>query len=75
MSVQQMVADAEAWNQWAAQVSQRALTTGLVSAAELAANHKRSQYHLDRLRSKQDKQKGPDGALAWSHPNPTRPRR
>ncbi len=72
MSIQQLIADIEAWNEWAAQVNQRALTAGLVSAAELAANRRRSQLCLGRLRTRLDKETGPSSpATAWPLPDPT----
>ena len=52
MSLHQMIADAEAWNQWAASVKQRALERGLVTKEQLERDRRISQRHLAQLRAK-----------------------
>ena len=70
MSLQQRIVDAEAWNAYAARQNAKALARGLVSVEELAANRLRSQYHLDRLRSRLDKEGGQTCARLALHPSP-----
>ena len=49
---EQMVADAQAWNQWAAQVNARALAAGIVTAEQLERDRQASQAALARLRAR-----------------------
>ena len=47
----QLIADAEAWNRWAARMNAKALAAGLVTAAELARDRQASQAALARLQA------------------------
>jgi hypothetical protein len=50
VSLQQLISDAEAWNEWARTMNGKALAAGLVTAEELAANRRRCQLGLEGLR-------------------------
>ncbi len=52
LGISQRIADAEAWNAWAATINQRALERGLVTAEELVRNRRSSRLALERLRSR-----------------------
>ena len=48
-NLDQLLADAEAWNRWAASVNAKALAAGLVTAAELARDRERGHAARARL--------------------------
>ena len=46
----QLLADAEAWNQWAAKMNEKAIAAGIVTREQVERDRQATQAALDRLR-------------------------